>query len=448
MEGPRLLRCLAVLFTGWAAVALAAPVTFHKDIEPVLQAHCQSCHRPGEIGPMSLLTYNDTRPWAKSIRQAVLTRKMPPCFADNSVQHYSNDVSLSAADIDTIKNWVDTGAPEGDPKLAPPPRSFVEGWNIGKPDMVVEMQAAFEIPARGTIDYTYIIIPTNFKEDVWVRALEVRPEDRTHVHHIVLFERQAGSKWLREYPAGVPFVPAPREGTKQRTSDGDRTLEGSRADEWLVGYAPGVQEYRLPEGTAFRIRAGSDFVLQLHYTTNGKPSSDRSKIGMVVSKTSPTKRAFVASVYDASFVIPPGDANYSAKGQLTLASDAQILAAAPHMHLRGKAMDMRAVYPTGESETLFHVPNYDFNWQTNFYFAAPKLLPRGTKLEVIGTWDNSANNRFNPDPSAEVRWGDQTWEEMLLGLTTLQIDPNADLDKLFQAPPKPVQQAAVSEPRP
>ncbi|HEX5226104.1 MAG TPA: cytochrome c, partial [Bryobacteraceae bacterium] len=290
-----------------AALAVAAPakVEFHKDIEPLLQAHCQTCHRPGEIGPMPLLTYEQARPWAKSIRQAVATRVMPPWFADNNVQHYANDTTLSAADIETIKTWVDAGAPEGSPQFAPPARTFLDGWNIGKPDMVVEMPAAYPIPARGTIDYTYIIIPTNFKEDMWVQQLEVRPSDRGHVHHIVLYERQAGSKWLREYPAGVPFVPAAREGTKGRSSDGDRTVEGSLGDQWLVGYAPGTQPYRLPEGTAFRIKAGSDFVLQVHYTTNGTPGSDQSKIGLVFSKTPPTKRAFVANVVDGRFAIPP-----------------------------------------------------------------------------------------------------------------------------------------------
>jgi hypothetical protein len=431
------LRNVVLFALASGALLSAAPAPeFHKDIEPLLQAHCQTCHRPGEIGPMPLLTYDDTRKWAKAIKQAVLSRKMPPWFADNTVQHYSNDVTLSPSDIETIKNWVDAGSPEGDAKFAPAPRAFVDGWNIGKPDMVVEMPAAYEIPARGTVEYTYIVIPTHFQQDVWVQALEIRPEDRAHVHHIVLYERQPGSKWLREYPVGVPFVPAPRAGRTQRSSDGDRTAEGSIADEWLVGYAPGTQPYTLPAGTAFRIAAGADFVLQIHYTTNGTPGADKSRIGLVFAKTPPTKRAFIANVADGGFVIPPGAPNYSAKAELTLAADAQLLAVAPHMHLRGKAMDLRAVYPTGESEALFHVPNYDFNWQINYYLANPKPLPRGTKLEVTGTWDNSPNNRYNPDPTAEVRWGDQSWEEMLLGLTMIQIDPATDLDKLFQAPPR------------
>jgi len=432
-------------FAGGALVTAApSPVEFHKDIEPLLQAHCQTCHRPGEIGPMPLLTYSQTRPWAKSIRQAVLTRKMPPWFADNKVQHYSNDTSLSAAEVETIKDWVDAGAPEGDPKLAPPARTFTDGWNIGQPDMVVEMPTAYQIPARGTIEYTYIIIPTHFTEDRWVQAMEIRPSDRAHVHHIILYERQAGSKWLREYPTGVAFVPAARKGTEGRTTDGDRTIEGSLADEWLVGYAPGTQPYRMPEGTAFRVKAGSDFVLQVHYTTNGTPGADRTKVGLVFAKTPPSKRAFIATVADGDFAIPPGDPNYSAKADLTLATDVQVLAVAPHMHLRGKSMEMHAIYPTGESETLFDVPHYDFSWQINYYFPSPKPLPRGTKLEVKATWDNSANNRYNPDPKAEVHWGEQTWDEMLLGVTMLQIPRDADPDTLFQAPQATADQPAAA----
>ncbi len=415
---------------------LLAAVEFHKDVEPLLQAHCQTCHRPGEIGPMPLLTYANARPWAKSIQNAVVTRKMPPWFADNKVQHYANDTSLTAAEIKTISDWVEAGAPEGDPKLAPPPRTFQDGWNIGKPDMVIEMPAAYQIPARGTVEYTYVIIPSNFKEDVWVQGLEIRPEDRARVHHIVLYARQKDSKWLREYPIGVPFVPEPRAGTKQRSSDGDRLAEGSMGDEWLVGYVPGAQPYTLPKDTAFRIRAGTEFVLQLHYTTNGTPSSDRSKIGLLISKTPPAKRAFIANVGDSGFTIPPGAANYSAKGEATLASDVTMLGASPHMHVRGKAMDLQATYPTGEKEMLFHVPNYDFNWQQNYYLQTPKLLPKGTKLEALATWDNSANNRYNPDPTATVKWGDQSWEEMLLAVTTIQIEPDADLDKIFTKPPR------------
>ena len=417
-----------------APAAQATSATFSKDVLPILQKNCQSCHRPGEIGPMPLLSYEQARPYARAIKAATQSKKMPPWFADSSVQHYANDLSLSAADIDTLAAWVDAGAPEGDPRDAPPMRQFVDGWNIGTPDKVIEMPAPYRVPATGTIEYTYIILPTNFTEDTWVQALEVRPGNRRLMHHAVLYERTKDSKWLREYPVGVPFVPAPRPGTKQRSSDGDRTSEGSLADEWLVGYVPGAPPYTLPPGTAFLVKAGSDFVLQLHYTANGTEGSDLSKIGMVLSKTPPAKRAFIGLVNDGSFVIPPGDPGYEARATVTLAADVELLSAGPHMHLRGKAMDFRAVYPDGRVEMLFHVPRYDFNWQQLYQFGSARTAPRGTKLEVVGVWDNSTSNRFNPDPRAEVHWGDQSWEEMLLSIVTMSIDPKTDVNTLFERP--------------
>jgi hypothetical protein len=434
----------------WVAVALAlggaasaAPpdspasaVTFHKDVLPILQKNCQSCHRPGEIGPMPLLSYEQARPYARAIKTATQSKKMPPWFADSNVQHYANDMSLSAADIATLAAWTDGGALEGDPKDAPPARTFVSGWNIGTPDKLIRMPEPYQVPAQGTIEYTYIILPTNFTEDTWVKALEIRPGNRTLMHHAVLYERTPDSKWLREYPVGVPFVPAPRPGKKQRSSDGDRTSEGSLNDEWLVGYVPGAPPYTLPEDTAFLVKAHSDFVLQLHYTANGTAGSDQTTIGMQLAKAPPARRAFMGLVNDGAFKIPPGDPNYEARAVVTLASDVELLSAGPHMHLRGKAMDMRAVLPGGETTMLFHVPRYDFNWQQLYQLQAPFKAPRGTRLEVVGVWDNSASNRYNPDPTAEVHWGDQSWEEMLLGLVTMSIDPRADVTKLFEAPKK------------
>jgi hypothetical protein len=435
-----------VLITGSVAAALVlaatAPVgtqsqgpTFSRDVLPILQKNCQGCHRPGEIGPMPLITYAQARPYARAIKTATQSKKMPPWFADSSVQHYANDMSLTPADAATLAAWADAGAPEGNASDAPPARTFVDGWNIGTPDKVIEMPEAYKVPAQGTIEYTYIILPTHFTQDTWVKALEIRPGNRTLMHHAVLYERTPDSKWLREYPAGVPFVPAPRPGTKQRSSDGDRLAEGSLNDEWLVGYVPGAPPYTLPPDTAFLVKANSDFVLQLHYTANGTAGTDQTRIGMVLADA-PAKRAFIGLVADAGFKIPPGDPNYQASGSVTLAADVDLLSAGPHMHLRGKAMDLRAVYPSGQSEMLFHVPRYDFNWQQLYQFATPRTAPRGTRLEVVGVWDNSPANKYNPDPKAEVHWGDQSWEEMLLGLVTMSIDPQADVTKLFEPPKK------------
>jgi len=415
--------CRLLTLVSFAGIAVGAPesITFHKDIEPLLQNHCQGCHRPGEIGPMPLLTYQNVRPWAKALKEAVLTRKMPPWFADSTVQHYRNDASLTLAEIEKLTSWVDAGAPEGDPKDGPLPRVFVDGWSIGEPDLIVEMPQAYQVPAKGTIEYTYVILPTHFTEDRWVIAAEIRPGNRAVMHHAALHVRPPSSKWLREYPAGVPFVPAQGgSGSALRPSD-----------EWLTNYAPGRPAYALPAGTAFLVKAGSDFVLQFHYTTNGTASSDRSKIGLIFAKSPPTKRAFIASVADNRFVIPPGNPNYQAAAAVTLTSDAVLLSAGPHMHLRGKSMEIRATYPDSTAETLLRVPRYDFNWQLLYEFE-PKSAPRGTRLEVTGTWDNSESNRFNPDPKSEVRWGDQSWEEMLLAWITLQIDPNTDVDTFMQ----------------
>ncbi len=437
-------------FAAFAAAALfATPVTaadttsssaptFSKDVLPILQKNCQTCHRPGEIGPMALLTYEQARPYARAIKRATESKKMPPWFADSSLQHYSNDMSLDASDIATLGAWADAGAPEGNPADAPPARQFADGWNIvgpGKaPDAIIQMREPYQIPAQGTIEYTYIIIPSGFTEDTWVTAAEIRPGNRALMHHAVLYLRTPGSQWLHEYPKNVPFVPKPREGTEARSSDGDRTTEGSLADEWLVAYVPGAPPYTLPDDTAFLVKAGSDFVLQLHYTANGAAAIDQTRIGLNIAKHAPSKRAFIALVNDPRFTIPAGDPAYSAKAQVTLAVDAEILGASPHMHLRGKAMDLQAHYPDGRAETLFSVPHYDFNWQQMYNFSAPKIAPKGTKLLVTATWDNSPANRFNPNPNVDVKWGDQSWEEMLLSVVTLRIDPTQDVNTIFERP--------------
>jgi hypothetical protein len=437
------------LLMGSAVCTIAAPsVTFHKDIEPLLQSHCQACHRAGEIGPMPLLTYQQARPWAAAIREAVVSRKMPPWFADAEAhQHYKDDLSLSSAEVGMFRAWVEGGSLEGDPKDAPAPRQFVEGWNIGTPDLILKMREPYLIPANGAVEYTYIIIPSGFKEDRWVTAAEIRPGNRACMHHSILFTRSPGSKWLAGYPVGVPFVPATRPGSKHRTSDGDRTIEGSLADEWIIGYVPGARPWALPDDTAFLVKAGSDFVLQVHYTANGKAATDLTSVGLVFAKTRPAHRAFTALVANADFAIPPGDSDYQVNGSVTFASDAKILAASPHMHLRGKSMDLRAVFPTGETEKLFSVPHYDFNWQQMYVFDTPITLNKGSKVELSAAFDNSANNPHNPDPTATVHWGDQSWDEMALGIFAIQIDPAMNLDTLYQKPEeKKTSQVASAKP--
>jgi hypothetical protein len=391
-----------VIALACAVVVLAAPnttPTFNKDVLPILEKRCQDCHRPGEAAPMALMNFNDARPWAKAIRQAVITKKMPPWFADPSVGHFANDRSLSQAEIDTLIAWVDGGTKEGDVKDAPAPRKFVEGWNIGKPDLVLQMPTAFDVPATGKIDYQYVIIPTGLTQDTWVSKIEVRPEARANMHHVIVHLREPGSKWFAEHQAGVVFIPARGEGGGGATG--------------LGGYVPG--EAFAPEGTPHRatlIKAGSDLVLQLHYTANGTPASDRTRIGLMFTKEPPVEKVTGGAVPQFRIAIPPGDPNYKISGEITIP------------HVRGKSFEYKITRPNGETETILRVPKYDFNWQLTYFPAKPIHLPKGTKLEVTAWYDNSPNNPYNPDPTKEVHWGEQTWEEMMLGYYSVVVtDP-------------------------
>jgi hypothetical protein len=327
----------------------------------------------------------------------------------------------------TLVRWADTGAAQGDPSDAPPPRHFVDGWNIGKPDYLVEMPVEFEVPATGTIEYTYFVMPTGFTEDRWVSAAEVRPGNRKVVHHVIAFVREPGSKWLRDAKPGEPFVPK---------KGGGEDRGGGMGGEFLVGYAPGYPAEPLAPGRAKLIKAGSDIVLQMHYTAEGKVQKDRSRVGFVFAKEPPKERVYTLAAANMKFVIPAGADNHRVDAKLTFQQDATIIALLPHMHLRGKAFEFRAVYPTGEKQDLLRVPRYDFNWQLSYRPEQPLLLPKGTVLECTAWYDNSRNNKHNPDPTTEVRFGDQSWEEMMFGFFDVAVDPAKNPIDLVR-PPKP-----------
>jgi hypothetical protein len=412
--------------------ANAAGVTFNKDILPILQEHCQTCHRPGEIGPMPLLTYEGTRPWAKSIKAAVLERKMPPWFADPRYGHFANDRRLKESEIAAISAWVDAGAPEGDARDKPAPRQWSEGWNI-KPDVVFEMPKPYRVPVSGTIEYTYFVIPTGFTKDTWVIDGEVRPGDRSVVHHASVHVRPPGSQWMKDAKPGEPYVPPQTPaGTIPATAANGNPVNVS--NEWLLGFVPGVHaEYFDKDHSAAKlIPAGSDLVFEMHYTANGKATGlDQTKVGFVLAKEPPQKRLLTVPVADMNFTIPPGDANYGSHAMATFDKNVQLVYSQPHMHLRGKAMDIRLVYPTGESEMLVSVPRYDFNWQLIYYEEKPRAVPKGTRVELDARWDNSANNKYNPDPTATVRWGDQSWEEMNFAWIGVIADRDDTLDTVM-----------------
>lgn len=414
-----------IAITGASFTAIAATPTFNKDVLPVLQKNCQTCHRPGEIGPMSFLTFDSTRPWAKSIRAAVLSKKMPPWFADPNYGHFANKKTLSDADIAKIVAWVDAGAPEGDPKDRPEPVQWPDGWTV-KPDIVFEMPKAYTVPRSGTVEYTYFVVPSGFTKDTWVVDGEVRPGNRSVVHHASVHVRPPGSQWLKEARPGEPFVPPPASGAPNPSVD--------VRNEWLLGYVPGVhgEYFDMNHQAAKLIPAGSDLVFEMHYTPNGKASvEDRSKVGFVLAKTPPKQRLLTLPVANLNFVIPPGDPNHEGKAEAVFDQPVQLVYSQPHMHLRGKDMNIRLEYPTGETETLVSVPHFDFGWQLIYYEDKPLNLPKGTKITLDAHWDNSPNNKYNPDPRATVRWGDQTWDEMIFAWVGVVVPPDADEDKVM-----------------
>jgi hypothetical protein len=426
-----------VLVGACAAVvsyAASAPsqITFTKDVLPIMQKRCQNCHRPGEVAPMSFLTYSEVRPWAKAIREAVLTKKMPPWFADPHYGKFSNDRSLAKEEIDTLVSWVDGGVREGDPKDAPAPVAWVDGWSIGKPDAVFEMPHDFDVPAAGTIEYQYIVIPSGFTKDTWVQAAEARPGNRKLVHHIIAFVRPPGSKWLSEAKPGVPFVPEAKKDDEKKKKKNDEEKDDAATPELLIGFAPGLVPMTLPSTQAKLVKAGSDFVFQMHYTATGKAGTDRSRIGVIFAKETPKERVFTSNATNSKFVIPPGDPAFKVVSSITLQQSARLVDLMPHMHYRGKDFEYRAVYPTGEEQTLLSVPKYDFNWQLFYYLSEPIVLPKGTRIDCTAHFDNSPNNKYNPDPKAEVRWGDQTWEEMMIGWFDVAVDANSDPADVFR----------------
>ncbi|MBV8829398.1 MAG: thiol-disulfide isomerase [Acidobacteriaceae bacterium] len=413
-----------LLFTAVFSLAAETP-TFYRDVLPILQSRCQGCHRRGELAPMPLQTYRDVRPYAAAIREVTARKLMPPWFADPCCGHFANDPTLSAQQPATLSAWADAHAPEGDPHDAPPAPFFAEGWNISPPDLVLRMPVPKQIPASGDVPYQYIIIRTGFKQDRWVRMSEIRPSNRTVVHHAVAYIREPGSKWLRGAPVGTPFSaddlsdPALRRDAMWTASD------------ILLVYAPGSSPDTWPEGFSKLVPAGSDIVLQMHYTTRGVPMQDQTSIGLVFAKTQPTKRVITLQLTNDHFLIPPGDPDHRAEVHGTLPNDALLLSFFPHMHLRGKTFEYNVRQPGSHMQTLLRIPHYDFYWQLSYRFAQPLPLKAGTLLQAVATFDNSRNNPHNPDPDSAVTWGEQTWAEMMVGFFDVAIDPSVDKQAFF-----------------
>lgn len=405
-----------------AGLLLAA--TFYKDVLPILQDHCQSCHRPGQIAPMSLITYPQAKSKAKLIAQMVQSRKMPPWFADPKYGHFANDPSLTATQIEAISKWVEDGAPAGDPRDAPSPKKWAEGWNIPQPDRVIQMPKAAVIPAHGDVEYTYEIVPTGFAQDQWVQMSEMRPSSRPHVHHAVVYIRPPDSTWLRDAPKNTPF-------TASSLRDPHLQHEAHWTDsDLLLVYAPGSSPDRWPADMAKLVPAGSDLVFQMHYTTNGHADRDQSSIGLIFASRLPSKRVLTLQLTNDHFAIPPETDDYRVEAWGTLPNDATMLGFLPHMHLRGKRFEYNIIREPGDIETLLRV-NYDFYWQLSYRLAEPKPLKAGTKIQAVAWYDNSRKNPHNPDPTVTVRWGDQTYEEMMVGFFDIAVPRTVDKWQYF-----------------
>lgn len=404
---------VALLLSAVASASAASP-TFHRDILPILQKHCQECHRPGEIGRMPLLTYPQVRPWAKAIRQAVLQRTMPPWFEHGPHGVFSDDPRLTTEEITAIDEWVRAGSPAGSPADAPPPVRWPQGWRIGQPDRVV-FSKPLSVPASGELDYQFVIIPLGQTKDVWITRAEIRPSARSVVHHIVAYIRPPGSHWLQGMPVGEAF-----------------SKPGVTTADILAVYTPGDNAMICPSGMAKKIPAGSDLILQYHFTPNGRARQERTEIGLIFTDQTPTRRVHTLQLATTTFLIPAGDSDYHVTVSGTMPADALLLSMLPHMHLRGKAFEYDLRTPAGAYRPVLRVEPYSFYWQLNYRLAEPIPLPKGTRLIATAWYDNSPNQAGNPDPSRDVGYGEQSRDEMMVGFFDIAVDPKLEKSDFFE----------------
>jgi hypothetical protein len=400
----------------------AQPVpTFTRDVAPILYRNCVQCHRAGEIAPMSLMTYEEARPWARAIRKATTEGVMPPWHADAPEGSFENERRLTAAEKDILARWAGGGAPHGNAADLPSPPRFVEGWRIGTPDAVFAMEEDYSIPASGTVAYEYFYIPTNFTEAKWLQAIEVRPGNREVVHHvIVLYEAPPDGP---RAPAALKFGP---EQELPRSRDGNRPKrKATNPRRMIASYAPGTDPQVFQSDTALRLAPGGIIELQMHYTTNGKRATDRTRIGMIFAKDPPAHELRATAFMNTRLRIPAGAGDHKVDAQVEFVQDAVIWGMLPHTHLRGTKWEYTIALPDGTTRPLLSVPRYDFNWQTYYMFKQPVAIPKGARILSSAWYDNSDKNVSNPDPTSDVLWGDQTWEEMQYTGVIYSVPPAA-----------------------
>ena len=439
--------------TGAQAPAKAGP-TFAKDVAPIFYKSCTNCHRPGELAPMSLLTYKDARPWAKSIATQVGKGAMPPWHADPAHGEFLNDRRISEAEKQTIVAWATAGAPEGNASDMPTMPTYETEWLLGKPDAIFSMQEDYPIPAEGEIAYQYFVIPTGLTEDKWIQAMEVRPGDPKVLHHVIIYAQlpappqpapgtapaappaappaQAAARVpLFSFPEGTTNIPAGESGgpplpaEKRKPVGPNDRMPPRRMGPSIGGFAPGQFVRIYQEGTAMKLPAGTALIFQSHYTAYGKATTDRTRVAVKFAKAKPQTEVRFGSMINGSLHIPAGAPEFRVDTEMTVNQNVTMWSMLPHTHVRGIRWTYEATYPDGRSETVLSVPKYDFNWQTDYVFKQPLKLPKGTKLHATAWYDNSKNNKSNPDPTKDVWWGDQTWNEMMYTGLTFSIDPVA-----------------------
>ena len=383
-------------------------ITYHNRIARILQNNCQACHREGGVAPFTLGSYEEVAAQSGSIRRAVEQGIMPPWFAaapaKGQVSPFANDCSLAETDKTDLLTWLNGGKPVGDPQEAPVPRVFASDWQIGQPDHIVQLPSPLAVRASGTMPYQNVIVETGLTGDKYVKAIEVRPTARDVVHHVLVFV--------------IP--PAKRGETNGATTEGDG--EEDETTGFFAAYAPGYDALRFNDGCGKMLPAGSRLKFQIHYTPNGTATQDQSMIGLIFLDERPEHLMNVTGIAQPRLAIPPGANNHEVIATRNVPNDATIVAFFPHMHLRGKAFRYEAVLPNGQTQVLLDIPRYDFNWQLSYRLAEPITLPGGSTIRATAWYDNSTQNPANPDATRTVRWGPQTYDEMMIGYVEYYMD--------------------------
>jgi peroxiredoxin len=375
-----------------------AKISYSKTIAPMLAEKCTACHQTGGVGPFAMTSYDVVKGFAPMIREVVRTQRMPPWHADPHHGSFVGARALNDDQVKTLVHWIEAGAPRGsgsDPLAKVKPDT--NEWKLGKPDVIVEIPA-YSVPATGIVEYQCPEVKNPIGRDVWIRGLEVHVGDKSVVHHIIVNN------------------PSDARGRERTTSEGGGGRRFCNAPGNLGGFAPGLQPVVFPQDTGVLFPKDANFVFQMHYTPNGKVTTDRSRVGLYFHKSPPKHPLHMMSMGDVRFVIPPGAKNHTVSTvSKPTQRDMMIYDVMPHSHLRGKAARLAVKYPDGREHIVLNVPRYDFNWQTGYVLKQPLTIPKGSTLVWDMTWDNSSQNPANPDPSQPVRWGDQTWEEMGIG---------------------------------